>query len=166
MILGLSISNFTTFHVILSLIGIASGLVVAHAMLSARETPGWTALFLVTTLLTTVTGFLFPISVFTPALGVGIVSLVVLIPAIAARYLFGGRGIWRPIYVVGAVAALYLNCFVAVVQAFLKIPVLQPLAPNQSEPPFVIAQAVVLVLFVAIGILALVRYRPGLPAVA
>lgn len=160
MILGLSTSNFTTLHVILSLIGIASGLVVLGGMFRSSRLTGWTALFLATTVLTTVTGFLFPISAFTPALGVGIISMIVLAFALFAIYIFHLVGSWRWIYVSAAVVALYLNVFVAVVQAFQKLPFLQPFAPTQSEPPFLIAQSAVLLLFVAAGIAAVIKFHP------
>ena len=121
MILGLSFATFTLVHVIISLIGIATGLVVLLGMLRGRMLVGWTGIFLGTTLLTTLSGFLFPISGFTPALGTGVVSTVILAIAIPALYVFHLAGAWRPIYVVTAVAALYLNSFVAVVQALVRI---------------------------------------------
>jgi hypothetical protein len=160
MILGMSISTFTTVHVLLSLVGLASGVVFAIGMLAGKPGAGWTALFLATTLLTTLTGFLFPISAITPALVVGVISLVLLLAAIAAKYLYGARGIWRVVYVLAAFAAFYLNAFVTVVQAFQKIPFLQTLAPTQSEPPFLIAQGVVLVVFLVVTALATIRFRP------
>lgn len=160
MVLGLSIQSFTLLHVVISLIAIASGFVVVFAMLRANASPGWTALFLITTVLTTVTGFLFPITVFTPALAVGVLSSLILIVALFALYGKKLDGAWRWIYVVTAVFAFYLNVSVLVVQAFLKIGALHALAPNGSEPPFVIAQAVVLGAFVVLGALAVIRFRP------
>jgi len=148
------------FHVLLSLAGIASGLVVLLAMINARQLKGWTAFFLATTLLTSVTGFLLPSMGFDPARRVGVVSLVVLTAAIVALYGFGLRGAWRWIYVGTAAFALYLNCFVGVVQAFQKVATLHALAPTGSEPPFLVAQALVLGLFVILGILALRRFHP------
>jgi hypothetical protein len=166
MILGLSVANFTVLHVIISLIAIVSGLVVLFGMLGSRRLPGWTALFLLTTILTSVTGFLFPIHGFTPALAVGAVSLVVL--AIALIALYGRRlaGAWRQIYVVMAVTALWFNVFVLIVQSFLKVPLLHALAPNGDEPSFLIVQGLTLAIFVVLGVLAAVRFRPGpsLPA--
>lgn len=159
MILGMT--PFTLFHVLLSLIGIATGLVVLRGLLANERMDGLTSIFLATTAATTITGFLFPFSGFTPAIGVGIVSTVVLAAAIAARYVYGMRGTWRGVYVVGAVVGLYLNCFVLVVQAFLKIGPLNALAPNGSEPPFAIAQAVVLLFFLWAGFVALRRFRPA-----
>jgi hypothetical protein len=160
MILGLSVANFTLLHVIISLVGIVSGLVVLFGMFGAHRLPGWTALFLLTTILTSVTGFLFPGTTLTPARIFGIISLVILLPTVIGLYVFHLHGLWRWIYTGGAVIALYLNVFVLVVQSFAKIPFLQPLAPTQSEPPFLITEAVVLAIFVVFGILALVRFHP------
>ncbi len=158
MILGLT--PFTFLHVVISLVAILSGLVVAYGLLTSKRSDGWTLFFLVTTVATSVTGFLFPFHGFTPALGVGILSMIVLIAAIAARYSFHMTGIWRWVYIGGAVIALYFNVFVLIVQSFQKIAALHDLAPTQSEPPFLIAQGAALVLFVALGILALRRFHP------
>jgi len=166
MILGMSIATFTTVHVILSLIGIASGIVVLFGMLGARRLDGLTAIFLATTVLTSVTGFLFPHDRLLPSHIVGIISLVALALAILALYVYGLAGSWRWIYVATAVVALYLNVFVAVVQAFQKLPALHSLAPTQSEPPFLIAQAVVLAIFVVLGGIALKAFRPQAGALA
>ena len=165
MILGMSFETFTQVHVVISLIAIVTGIVVALAMVGGRELPALTAIFLATTVLTTLTGFLFPITAFTPALAVGAISTVILAIALVALYAFRLAGHWRWIYVVTAMAALYLNVFVLVVQSFQKLEVLQPLAPTQSEPPFVAAQGAVLVVFIVLGILATMRYRPA-PAFA
>ena len=159
MILGMSTSTFTFLHVLLSLIGIASGLVVTFGWVTRRRLEGWTALFLATTVATSVTGYGFPFQHLLPSHIVGAISLVVLAVAIAARYGFGMRGAWRHVYVVTATLALYLNVFVGVVQSFLKIPALRALAPKQTEPPFVISQGVVLLLFVVLAIVAAVRFR-------
>ncbi len=159
MILGMSLSAFTTLHVIISLIAIATGLVVLAAMLRAERLGKWTAIFLATTILTSVTGFMFPIAGFTPALALGAISLVILAIAVAARYAFHLVGPWRWIYVVTALAALYLNCFVLVVQMFRKLPALHTLAPTESEPPFQIAQGALLVLFIVLGALAARRFH-------
>jgi hypothetical protein len=160
MILGMSISTFTTLHVVISLIGIFSGFIVLYGLFGARKFGGWTALFLVATVLTSVTGFLFPFTTVLPSHIVGVISLIVLAVAIYAFY--GGRlaGRWRWIYVVTALTALYLNVFVGVVQAFQKVPFLSPLAPTQSELPFVIAQLGVIAIFIVLGILSVRRYRP------
>lgn len=160
MILGLSIENFTLLHVVLSLIGIGTGIAALVGMLRSSA-PGWiTHVFLITTALTTITGFLFPITAFTPALGTGIVSTALLIPAFAGLYAFHLAGGWRPVYVVTAIAALYLNCFVLVVQAFQKVPALFELAPTQSEPPFLIAQSALLLAFLWLGWRAVRRFHP------
>ena len=164
MILGLT--PFTFFHVVISLAGILSGLVVAYGLLTSKRLDGWTIVFLVTTVATNVTGFLFPFHGFTPAIGVGIISTIVLIAAIAARYSFHMTGLWRWVYVGCAVIALYFNVFVLIVQSFQKISALHELAPTQSEPPFVIAQGLALVLFVALGIFALRRFHPPADVVA
>jgi uncharacterized membrane protein len=161
MIAGLSIENFTILHVAISLVGIVSGLIVLAGMLRARSLQGWTALFLVTTILTSVTGFMFPINGLTPAIVVGLISIVILAIALMALYLKQLRGAWRWIYVVTALMALYFNVFVLIVQAFQKVPVLQKLAPTQSEPPFQIAQGVTLVAFLVLGTLAARKFRPG-----
>lgn len=161
MILGMSVQTFTILHVVISLIAIAAGIVVVIGMFGSQSQPRWTALFLATTVLTTLTGFLFPITKFTPALGTGVVSSVILAIALFALYGKHLVGAWRWIYVVTAVAALYLNVFVLIVQSFQKIPALQPLAPTQSEPPFLIAHAAALVLFVLLGIAAVVKFHPG-----
>jgi len=150
---------YTLLHVIISLIGIFSGLVVLFGLLSAKHLDGWTKWFLITTVLTSVTGFFFPFHGFTPAIGVGIISLLVLAVAIYARYPRQLAGHWRWIYVVTAVIALYFNVFVAVVQAFEKVPALKAVAPTQTEPPFKLTQLVVLALFVVLGILAAIRFR-------
>jgi len=148
------------FHVLLSLAGIASGVLVLLAMINGRQLAGWTVIFLATTVLTSVTGFVLPSMGFDPARRVGVISLVTLAAAIVALYGFRLRGAWRWVYVGTATFALYLNCFVGVVQAFQKIPALHALAPAGSEPPFVIAQILVLGLLVILGILALRHFRP------
>jgi hypothetical protein len=161
MILGMTTSTYTLVHVLLSLVGIGSGLVVVFGLLARRRLDGWTALFLTSTVATSLTGFGFPFDHLLPSHKVGIVSLLVLAFAIVARYLLRLAGPWRRVYVICAALALYLNVFVAVVQAFLKAPVLKAMAPTQTESPFVLAQAVVLLLFIALGILASVRFHPG-----
>jgi len=160
MVLGLSISTFTLVHVIISLIGIVSGIVVMFGMLGSNRLAGLTALFLVTTVLTSATGFLFPFSGVTPALVVGIISLVILAIALFALYARHLGGSWRGIYVVTALMALYLNCFVLVVQSFQKLSFLQPLAPTQSEPPFLIAQGALLLVFLVLGFVAVRLFHP------
>jgi len=166
MILGMSISTFTLVHVVLSLVGIFAGLVVVFGMLGSKKLEGWTAIFLATTVLTSVTGFFFPFDKILPSHIVGIISLVVLAFAILALYALHLAGPWRWIYVVSAMLALYLNVFVGVVQAFQKVPLLASLAPTQSEPPFLIAQAVVLVIFVGLGIAAVRSFHRPTDALA
>lgn len=161
MILGLSVETFTFVHVVISLVAIASGLICAAGMATAKPPDGWTGLFLATTVLTSVTGFAFPIHGWTPALTFGVISLVALAVAIVARYGYQAAGGWRIAYIVSALLALYLNVFVAVFQAFQKLAVLRPLAPTQSEPPFAIAQALVLLVFIGLGVLSVSRYRPA-----
>jgi hypothetical protein len=129
-------------------------------MFASHKLPGTTALFLFTTALTSVTGFLFPIHGFTPALGVGIVACVILALALFALYKERLVGAWRPIYVITAIVSLYLNVFVLVAQSFMKVSGLNTLAPTQSEPPFAITQGVVLVIFIIIALIAVVRFRP------
>jgi hypothetical protein len=148
----------TAVHVLLSLLGIGSGFVVMVGLLMAKRLEGWTSLFLASTLATSLTGFLFPFHQFLPAHGVGIISLLVLGAAIVGLYARHTVGAWRWIYVVSAVVALYLNVFVLVVQAFEKVPALKALAPTQSEPPFLIAQLVVMALFVVLAVVAVKRF--------
>jgi hypothetical protein len=147
-------------HVVLSLIGIATGLVVLYGLVTGKPDGTWTVLFLASTVLTSLTGFPLPATQILPSHIFGILSLVLLAAAIAALYVYHLAGAWRWIYVVCSVTALYLNVFVGVVQAFQKLSFLQPLAPTQSEAPFLIAQTLVLGLFVALGIMAVKRFRP------
>jgi hypothetical protein len=161
MILGMSTASFTLLHVILSLIGIGSGLVVVVGMWAAKRLDGWTALFLATTVLTSVTGFLFHSAHFGPPHVIGLLSLLLLVLAVLARYSYHMHGSWRWVYVVSAIVALYFNVFVAVVQAFQKLPLLQPLAPTGTEPPFAIAQALVLAAFGVFTVVALKRFYPA-----
>lgn len=157
MIFGMPVLTFV--HVVISLIGIATGLVVLYGLLQGNRMDGMTAWFLTTTVLTSATGFILPAPHFLPSHTIGILSLIALAIAIAARYRFQMEGAWRRTYVITAVIALYFNVFVLVVQSFMKVPPLHDLAPTQSEPPFAIAQGVVLVLFVALGTLAVRRFR-------
>jgi len=157
---------YTIIHTLISLIGIFTGLVVLFGLLAGKRLDGWTKWFLITTVLTSVTGFFFPFHGLTPAIALGIMSLIVLAVAIFARYPRQLGGHWRWIYVVTAVIALYFNVFVLVVQTFEKIPALHAMAPTQTEPPFKLTQLVVLAIFVLLGIIAAIRFRPtpaGLP---
>jgi hypothetical protein len=153
------LAAFTIFHVVLSLIGIGSGLVVVYGLLTANRMDGWTALFLATTLATSLTGFLFPVHKLLPSHVVGILSVIILGLAYLARYRFRLSGAWRATYVITAVIALYLNCFVAVVQSFKHIPALAMHAPTQTEPPFKVVQLVVLVLFLCLGVFSVKKFR-------
>ena len=174
MILGMSLATFTQFHVIISLIAILSGIVVAFGMLGARLMPGTTSLFLITTVATSVTGFMFEtpadaprvIGSLDPAKIIGLISLIVLALAILALYVYKLAGAWRGTYVVSAMIALYFNCFVLVVQSFQKIAFFHALAPTQKEPPFAVAQGVLLILFIGLGIAAFKKFRPLLRAPA
>jgi uncharacterized membrane protein len=157
----LSTSTFTFIHVVISLTGIFTGLMVVGGMLAAKRLDALTAIFLATTVATSVTGFGFPIHKFGPPHIVGVISLVVLAIALLARYALHLRGAWRWIYAVTAVLALYLNVFVGIVQAFQKVPALKALAPTQAEPPFVIAQLAALVIFVLLAVFASIRFRPA-----
>jgi hypothetical protein len=162
MIIGLSVGAFTTLHVIISLIGLAAGVIATVAMLADKRPGLETAVFLCATVLTSATGFLFHSAKIGPPHIVGAISLVVLAVACAALYGFRLKGVWRPIYVVTAFLALYLNAFVGVVQAFDKIAPLKVLAPTGSEPPFLIAQLMVLAAFVVLGLVAAKRFHPML----
>ena len=152
-------NTLTVVHVIISLIGIASGLVVMVGLLTGRRLNGWTALFLASTVATSVTGFFFPFHGFTPAIAVGIISMFLLAIAILARYGRRLAGAWRWIYVVTAMVALCLNVFVLIVQLFQKVPALKALAPTQSEPPFLVTQLFALALFVVLTIVASIKFR-------
>jgi hypothetical protein len=155
-------SAFTIFHVLLSLIGIGSGFIVLYGLLNSRPFVRTTTVFLTTTVLTSVTGFLFPINGITPGLVVGALSLVVLAIAIVALYQRHLAGGWRKTYVITSVIALYFNVFVLVAQLFQKVPALHELVPTQSEPPFAVAQGIVLVAFVVLGIRAVKGFHPEL----
>ena len=164
MIFGMT--TFTFVHVLLSLIGIFSGFVVVFGLLVAKRLDGWTTLFLASTVLTSVTGFLFPFHGFLPSHGVGILSLIALAIAIFARYGRHLTGLWRRTYAITAVIALYLNVFVLIVQLFQKVPALKAIAPTQSEAPFKVTQLVALVLFVVLGGSAAIRFRSEQPRTA
>ena len=152
---------FADIHVIISLIGIVAGLVVLYGLLTSQAMPGLTGVFLLFTVLTSVTGFFFPRPHLMPSHIVGIISLVLLAAAIFALYSRHLRGAWRPVYVITAVIALYLNVFVLIVQSFMKVPALHALAPKGSEPPFAITQGAALLVFVVLGFLAVGRFHPG-----
>lgn len=163
MVFGMSLATFTLLHVVISLVGIAAGLIAMVGLLKSRPLPGWTALFLATTILTSVTGFFFPVEKLLPSHIIGILSLVLLAGSCLALYGQKLAGAWRWIYVLTAMAALYLNVFVLIIQSFLKIAPLHALAPSvpPNEPPFAIVQGIVLVLFVIATIAAVRKFRPA-----
>ena len=163
MILGMSVEAFTLLHVIISLVAIVAGLALLPAMFASRRSGGLTAVFLATTILTSVTGFFFPLKAIGPPHIVGVISLMLLAVALFALYARRLAGTWRPIYVITAIVSLYLNCFVGVVQAFQKIGPLHVLAPKGSEPPFAAAQGALLIAFAVVGYLLVRRYRPSAP---
>ena len=159
MTLGLSLSAFTLLHVIISLIGIGTGFIVVFGMMAGRRVPFWTAVFLVTTVLTNLTGFMFPFKGVTPGIVIGVLSTVVLAIALFALYVGHLEGIWRGSYVISSVVALFFNFFVLIVQSFEKVPALKALAPTQTEAPFKIAQLAALVVFIALGFFAFKKFR-------
>lgn len=161
MIFGMTLLTFA--HTVISLIGIVSGLVVLIGMFGSRLSAGWTAAFLATTIATSVTGFLFfPFDHLLPSHMVAILSLFILAIALYALYARKLLGAFRAIYVITAVMALYLNVFVLIAQLFAKVPALKAMAPTQAEPPFAIAQGIVLVLFLVLGWKALKRFHPAI----
>jgi hypothetical protein len=157
MVLGMT--TFTLVHVALSLIGILSGFVVVLGFLTAKPLNGWTGVFLASTVLANVTGFLFPFHRFMPSHVIGILSLIALAIAIFGRYQRHLAGGWRRSYVISSMIALYFNVFILIVQLYEKVPALKAIAPTQSEAPFKITQLTALVLFVLLSILATVRFR-------
>jgi hypothetical protein len=159
-ILGMSLALYTQIHVAISVIAIAAGLVVVRGMLGSRVMRAVTALFLITTMLTSLTGFLFPFHGITPGIVIGIISVALLLVAMLALYSFHLAGAWRWIYVVTSIVALWFNVFVFIVQSFEKIPAFHALAPTQTEPPFKIAQLLFLVIFVILGIFSVRRFHP------
>jgi len=164
MVLGMLVATYTLIHVLISVVGIATGLIVLIGMLSSKKLNRWTGLFLTTTVLTSITGYGFPFTKLLPSHVVGAISLVLLAVAIFALYRRRLNGAWRSIYVVSSLMALYLNVFVAIIQAFLKVPALKQLAPTQKEPPFQITQLFILVVFVILITITIKRFRPK-PAV-
>jgi hypothetical protein len=167
MVLGMNLATFTMVHVIISLIGIVSGIIVMFGMFGSHRPGGLTAIFLLFTILTSVTGFPFPFEGFKPSYVIAVLSLVLLAIACVALYGMKLNGAWRWIYAVTALVSLYLNCFVLVIQSFLKIPVLTALAPGNppSGPVFGAVQGIVLLFFIVAIVGAVKRFRPG-PALA
>ncbi|MGC1618522.1 MAG: hypothetical protein WA765_08530 [Candidatus Acidiferrum sp.] len=151
---------FTLFHVAISLIAIVTGFIAVFGMIAGKRLDGWTAVFLTTTALTSITGFLFPFHKVTPGIILGVISLIVLAVAIPARYLKHLEGAWRKTYALTATIALYLNVFVLVAQFFAKVPALHALAPKGNEPPFLISEVVVMALFIVLAVAAAIKFRP------
>ena len=166
MVFGIGITTFTLIHTVLSLIGIFAGLVVVGGLVAGKRLDGWTGLYVVTTVLTNVTGFGFPFVKFLPSHAVGVLSLVVLAVVIVARYVKHLAGAWRGVYVVTTVLALYLNVFVLINQLFLRLPALIVAAPHQKEPPFVVTQVLMLVMFLWLGKAALKGFHGETAAMA
>jgi hypothetical protein len=158
-IFGINLQTYTLVHVVISLIGIVSGFAVLYGLLTAKRLDRWTALFLTTTVLTSLSGYGFPFERLLPSHIVGMLSLVALAIAIVARYSQNLVGVWRKIYVISACVALYFNCFVLVVQSFEKVPALKAAAPTQKEAPFVVAQLALLAAFIVLTTLAVKKFR-------
>src|SRR5436305_11172586 len=154
------LQTYTIIHILISLVAIFTGVVVLLGMLASKRLDNWTKWFFITAVATTITGFFFPFHGFTPAIGLGIISLPFLALTIFARYPKHLAAAWRWIYVIGAVICLYFNLFVLVVQSFEKVPALHAIAPTQTEPPFKLAQLAVLIFSILLGIVAVVRFRP------
>ena len=161
MILGISLRTFTYLHVYISLIAIGAGFIVVYGMIATKRVPLLTSVFLFMTALTSLTGFLFPYKGVTPAIVLGMLSLIVLVLAIIARRRSQTSGAWRGTYVISAIVALYFNFFVLIVQSFQKIPSLHALAPTQTELPFKLAQLVTLIVVIALTTMAFEKYRPA-----
>ena len=166
LLLGMSLEVFTLIHVVISLIGIATGLVAAFGMIGNKLLKRWTAIFLVTTVLTNVTGLMFPFHGVTPGIILALLSLTVMAPTMLALFQFHLSGVWRWVYAAGAVMGLYFNVFVLIVQSFQKVPALKALAPHGNEPPFAVMQGLTLVAFIVIGVMAVRKFHPQLQAKA
>lgn len=162
MFFGIPVFSFVFVHTLITLVAIVAGLIMLFAMLGNRKSGGATSIFLLFSVLTAITGFIIQTVPVTPAVVTGVLLSLALIPALLARYVFGFAGAWRWIWVVTAFIALYLNCFVLVIQSFLKVPALHALAPGAPPggPVFGAVQGLVLVFFVVSGFLALRRFRP------
>jgi hypothetical protein len=160
MTFGLSIADFTVLHVVISMLAIFAGFIVVGSMFAGTPLPGWTAFFLLMTILTSLTGFLFPFATVTPAIVVGVIASLILLVALWALYRHRLAGRWRTVYVAAAIASLYLNVFVFIAQSFQKVSFLNPYAPTGSEPPFLIAQVTTLIAFIILGWMAARRFQP------
>jgi hypothetical protein len=157
----LDLATFTTIHTALSLVALASGIIVVIGLIDSKPLPIWNALFLATAFATNASGFGFPVSAILPSHAVAAVALVVLALTMLAYYGFHLSGGWRTVYVVGVVVSVYLDVFVAIAQAFKHVPALTALAPTGSEPPFAVAQAIGLAIFVVLAVWAAIRFHPG-----
>jgi hypothetical protein len=164
MVLGMSLATYTVIHVAISLIGIGSGLIVLFGFLQGRLLNPTNGIFLLFTILTSVTGFLYPYEKVTPGIILGVLSLIVLAIALLALYAFHLKGIWRTTYVVTALIALYFNCFVLVAQIFMKVPFFHALAPTGTEAPFKIAKLLLLLITIVLIAMAAKRFRHALSA--
>ena len=164
MVLGMSLATFTIIHVAISLIGIGTGLIVLFGLLKGKLLSPWNGIFLLFTILTSVTGFLYPFEKVTPGIILGVLSLIVLAIALFALNAFHLKGGWRTTYVVTAMIALYFNCFVLVVQTFMKVPFFHALAPTGTETPFKIAQLLLLIITIVLITMAAKRFRNALAA--
>jgi hypothetical protein len=159
MVLGMSLATFTIIHVLISLIGIGTGLIVLFGLLNGKLLSPWNGIFLLFTILTSITGFMYPFEKVTPGIILGVLSLIVLAIALFALYVFHLKGVWRTTYVVTAMIALYFNCFVLVVQSFMKVPFLHALAPTGTEAPFKIVQLLLLIITITLIVMAAKRFR-------
>ncbi|MGD0627920.1 MAG: hypothetical protein ABR987_01130 [Terracidiphilus sp.] len=160
MILGLSLVQFTYLHVFLSLVGLGAGIFIVYGLLTSRRLSILTSLFLVTTVATSLTGFLYPFNGITPGIILGILSMIVLVLAIVALYVKKLAGPWRGTYVVTVMLAYYFNFFVLVAQSFAKVPALHSIAPTQASPGFGFTQAAILVIFILLTIRAFKKFHP------
>jgi hypothetical protein len=161
MILGLNLVQFTFLHVFLSLIGIGAGLFIVYGLLTSRRLGILTSLFLVSTVFTSLTGFLYPFNGITPGIILGVLSLIALVLAIVALYVKKLDGSWRATYVVSAMVAYYFNFFVLVAQSFAKVPALHSFAPSQASPGFAFTQSAVLVVFILLTVRAVKKFHPA-----
>lgn len=157
----MDLGTLTAVHTGLSIIAIVAGVPAINGLFKTGAASFWTSLFLVTAIATSVTGFFFPFNGLLPSHVVGIIALLILAVALYARYGAGLAGSWRWIYAVTIIASQYLLIFVAIAQAFLKIPTLKALAPTQSEPPFAIAQIIAFAFFVVLGFRAARKSPPA-----
>ena len=165
MIIGMSVATFTLLHVFISLIGIVTGIAALWEMIVSRRVAFWNTVFLAATIATSITGFLFHSQTFGPPHMIGVISLIILAVAIFALKGRNLEGVWRSVYAVSATIALYLNAFIGVVQAFQKLSVLEELAPTQSEPPFIVAQTILLIICASVGFLAFRRFSRSDPGI-